>query len=92
MPDIDPAALSRPSVSLSTPILSTKSLSISAPGSQKTVKTSQFIPARIDLEPLYSALKSTIGPEQWLVYKESTTEFLLGTANAQCRLSLLAVF
>jgi transcriptional coactivator HFI1/ADA1 len=78
MPDIDPAALSRPTVSLSTPILSTKTLSITAPGSQKTPKTSQIIPARIDLEPLYSALKSAIGPEQWLVYKESLSNFLLG--------------
>ncbi|KFA77602.1 hypothetical protein S40288_08410 [Stachybotrys chartarum IBT 40288] len=81
MPDIDPAALSRPTVSLSTPILSTKSLSISAPGSQKPIKTSQFVPPRIDLEPLYSALKSSIGPEQWAVYKESTTEFLIGRLN-----------
>jgi transcriptional coactivator HFI1/ADA1 len=81
MPDIDPAALSRPSVSLSTPILSNKSLSITAPGSSKATKTSQIIPARIDLEPLYAALKSAISPEQWLVYKESTTEFLIGRLN-----------
>ncbi|KAH7326285.1 transcriptional regulator of RNA polII, SAGA, subunit-domain-containing protein [Stachybotrys elegans] len=81
MPDIDPAALSRPTVSLSTPILSTKTLSITAPGSQKTPKTSQIIPARIDLEPLYSALKSAIGPEQWLVYKDSLSNFLLGRLN-----------
>lgn len=78
MPDIDPAALSRPSASLSTPILSTKSLSVSAPGAVKPIKTSQLIPARIDLEPLYTALKAAIGPEQWLIYKESTTEFLIG--------------
>ncbi|KAK5987457.1 Transcriptional coactivator HFI1/ADA1-like protein [Cladobotryum mycophilum] len=81
MPDIDPAALSRPSASLSTPILSTKSLTITAPGSQKAPKTSQIIPARIDLEPLYTALKAAIGPEQWLIYKESTTEFLTGRLN-----------
>ncbi|QUC20618.1 uncharacterized protein UV8b_04859 [Ustilaginoidea virens] len=77
MPDIDPAALSRPTVSLSTPILSSKTLPISAPGSGKPFKTSQVIPARIDLEPLYTALKSAIG-EKWLVYKESTSEFLIG--------------
>ncbi|KAI1840823.1 hypothetical protein JX265_006936 [Neoarthrinium moseri] len=78
MPDIDPAALSRPSVSLSTPIL--KSITVSAPASQKP-KTSQIIPARIDLEPLYAALKSAIGSEQWAVYKESTTQFVLGRLN-----------
>ncbi|KAI0383258.1 transcriptional regulator of RNA polII, SAGA, subunit-domain-containing protein [Hypomontagnella monticulosa] len=76
MPDIDPAALSRPSVSLSTPTL--KSITVSAPTSQKVTKTSQIIPARIDLEPLYTALKSAIGNEQWNVYKESTTQFILG--------------
>lgn len=81
MPDIDPAALSRPSVSVSTPVLSTKTLTITAPGSQKAVKTSQIIPARIDLEPLYAALKAAISSEQWLVYKESTTEFLTGRLN-----------
>ncbi|GJC98396.1 transcriptional co-activator [Colletotrichum higginsianum] len=68
MPDIDPAALSsRPSVNLSTPTLSTKTITI--------------IPARIDLEPLYTALKQAIGPEAWVVYKESTTEFLVGRLN-----------
>ncbi|KAK2593298.1 hypothetical protein QQS21_008980 [Conoideocrella luteorostrata] len=78
MPDIDPAALSRPAVNLSTPTLSNKTLSITAPGSGKPVKTSQIIPARIDLEPLYTALKGAIGGDQWLVYKESTSEFLIG--------------
>lgn len=75
MPDIDPAALSRPSVNLSTPIL--KSITVSAPSAQKP-KTSQIIPTRIDLEPLYAALKSAIGIEQWTIYKESTTQFVLG--------------
>ncbi|GAB0137016.1 hypothetical protein EsDP_00005299 [Epichloe bromicola] len=78
MPDIDPAALSRPAVSLSTPTLSNRTLSITAPGSGKPVKTSQIIPARIDLEPLYAALKGAIGGEQWLIYKDSTAEFLIG--------------
>lgn len=81
MPDIDPAALSRPSVSVSTPILSTKTLTVTAPGSTKSVKTSQIIPSRIDLEPLYTALKAAISSEQWLIYKESTTEFLTGRLN-----------
>ncbi|KAI1389935.1 transcriptional regulator of RNA polII, SAGA, subunit-domain-containing protein [Hypoxylon trugodes] len=79
MPDIDPAALSRPSVTLSTTTL--KSITVSAQPSQKVPKTSQIIPARIDLEPLYTALKSAIGNEQWNAYKEATTQFVLGRLN-----------
>ncbi|OTB08957.1 hypothetical protein M426DRAFT_316247 [Hypoxylon sp. CI-4A] len=79
MPDIDPAALSRPSL-LSTPTL--KSITVSAaPTSQKATKTSQIIPARIDLEPLYTALKSAIGKEQWNTYKDASTRFILGQLN-----------
>ncbi|KAL2206041.1 hypothetical protein CC79DRAFT_839763 [Sarocladium strictum] len=79
MPDIDPAALSRPA-NFSTPTLSSKTLSITAPGAVKISK-SQAIPQRIDLEPLYTALKAAIAPEQWLPYKEATTEFLIGRLN-----------
>lgn len=74
MPDIDPAALSRPS-NISTPLLSTKSLS--SFGSAQKAKSSQ-IPGRIDLEPLYSELKQAIGAEHWQIYKEATTEFFIG--------------
>ncbi|KAF5658435.1 transcriptional coactivator hfi1 ada1 [Fusarium heterosporum] len=81
MPDIDPAALSRPSVSLSTPILSNKTLVGSLSGVPKIAKSSQIIPARIDLEPLYTALKAAIGNEKWTIYKESTSEFLIGRLN-----------
>ncbi|KAI0102048.1 transcriptional regulator of RNA polII, SAGA, subunit-domain-containing protein [Nemania sp. FL0031] len=80
MPDIDPAALSsRPSISLSTPVL--KTITVSTPATQKITKTSQIIPARIDLEPLYTSLKAAIGIEQWNIYKESTTQFILGRLN-----------
>lgn len=78
MPDIDPAALSRPSISLPTPTLASKTITVSAPGSQKVIKTSQIIPPRIDLEPLYTALKAAIPADQWLAYKEAISEFLLG--------------
>ncbi|KAK0619286.1 transcriptional regulator of RNA polII, SAGA, subunit-domain-containing protein [Immersiella caudata] len=81
MVDINPAALSsRPSVSLTTPILSTKSINVSVPALQKP-KTSQLIPARIDLEPIYAALKSSIGAEGWTIYKEAVTHFLIGRLN-----------
>ncbi|KAI0434347.1 transcriptional regulator of RNA polII, SAGA, subunit-domain-containing protein [Xylaria sp. FL1042] len=80
MPDIDPAALSsRPSVSLSTPVL--KTITVSTPATQKITKTSQIIPARIDLEPLYTSLKAAIGIEQWNSYKDATTQFVLGRLN-----------
>lgn len=77
MPDIDPAALSRPSVGLSTPTL--KSITVSAPTFQKVAK-SQIIPARIDLETLYTPLKAAIGNEQWNTYKDTVYQFILGTS------------
>jgi transcriptional coactivator HFI1/ADA1 len=81
MVDINPAALSsRPSISLSTPVLSKQSINVSVPSIHKAPKTSQLIPARIDLEPIYTALKSSIGAEQWPTYKETITNFLIGTA------------
>ncbi|KAI9736480.1 MAG: transcriptional coactivator hfi1/ADA1 [Claussenomyces sp. TS43310] len=79
MPDIDPAALSRPSVSSSAPILPPKSLNVSIPSSQKVSKSSH-VPPRIDLEPLYTALKSSIG-ENWAAYKEAISLFVMGQLN-----------
>ncbi|KAK0635876.1 transcriptional regulator of RNA polII, SAGA, subunit-domain-containing protein [Bombardia bombarda] len=81
MVDINPAALSRPSISLTTPVLANKTINVSVPSVQKTPKTSQLIPARIDLEPIYTALKAAIGPEGWAIYKEATTQFLIGRLN-----------
>lgn len=79
MPDIDPAALSRPTINVSTPLLATKSLSSFGTNAQKAAKSSQ-IPARIDLEPLYGELKTAVGLERWQVYKEATAEFFIGTS------------
>lgn len=76
MPDIDPAALSRPSIISTTPILPPKTLSSSAPNVSKVSKA-QHIPARIDIEPLYTALKTAIG-EHWGTYKESVSLFVMG--------------
>ncbi|KAJ9156427.1 Transcriptional coactivator HFI1/ADA1 [Pleurostoma richardsiae] len=80
MPDINPAELSRPSIGLATPVLSTKTITVSAPTLQKS-KGSQLVPARIDVEPIYTALKAAIGSEQWAAYKEATTQFLIGRLN-----------
>ncbi|TVY29555.1 Transcriptional coactivator [Lachnellula hyalina] len=76
MPDIDPAALSRPAIS-TTPILPPKTISASsAPSAPKPSKLSH-VPPRIDLEPLYTALKQAIG-EHWTTYKESISLFVMG--------------
>ncbi|KAH8893244.1 hypothetical protein GQ53DRAFT_745480 [Thozetella sp. PMI_491] len=80
MSDINPAALSRPAIGLSTPILSNKTINVSAP-SLKPQKTSQLIPARIDLEPIYTSLKASVGLENWTVYKDAITQFLIGRFN-----------
>ncbi|KAI9812602.1 MAG: transcriptional coactivator hfi1/ADA1 [Pycnora praestabilis] len=82
MPDIDPAALSRQdSVSgpSATAVASSKSLAMAAPAAQKagkSVNTAQ----RIDLEPLYTALKSAVG-EYWGEYKDSISLFVMGHLN-----------
>jgi transcriptional coactivator HFI1/ADA1 len=75
MPDIDPAALSRPIIS-TTPILPPKSIASLAASAPKVSKA-VVIPARIDLEPLYTALKFAIG-EHWATYKECISLFVMG--------------
>lgn len=80
MPDIDPAALSRPD-SISQPSTSlvinkqNNTPTAPAPKAQKASNTVQ----RIDLEPLYTSLKAAIG-DQWGKYKEATSLFILGEA------------
>ncbi|CAL3967546.1 hypothetical protein PZA11_003817 [Diplocarpon coronariae] len=74
--DIDPSTL----ISQSKPILPpAKAISASVPSVPKSSK-SNHVPPRIDLEPLYTALKSAIG-EQWGVYKESISLFVMGQLN-----------
>jgi transcriptional coactivator HFI1/ADA1 len=70
---LDPAALSRIST---TPILPPKTISAPAPSAPKVQKQSH-IPPRIDLEPLYTALKQAIG-EQWGTYKDALSLFVMG--------------
>ncbi|KAK2625139.1 hypothetical protein QTJ16_005508 [Diplocarpon rosae] len=74
--DIDPSTL----ISQPKPILPpTKVISTSVPSVPKISKSSH-VPPRIDLEPLYTALKSAIG-EQWGIYKESISLFVMGQLN-----------
>jgi transcriptional coactivator HFI1/ADA1 len=60
-----------------TPILPPKTLSAPAPSAPKVSKSSH-VPPRIDLEPLYTALKTAIG-EHWGTYKESISLFVMGS-------------
>ena len=79
MPDIDPAALSRQdSISQpSTSLVINKPNAPSAAPAQKAQRAPNTVP-RIDLEPLYTSLKTAIG-DQWGKYKEATSLFVLGT-------------
>ncbi|RDW91155.1 hypothetical protein BP5796_02320 [Coleophoma crateriformis] len=77
--DIDPAALSRPAGISTTPILPPKTIGTSSTNAPKVVKSSQ-LPPRIDLEPLYKALKDAVG-EHWGTYKESISLFVMGQLN-----------
>ncbi|KAL5594423.1 hypothetical protein BROUX41_001358 [Berkeleyomyces rouxiae] len=75
MPDIDPAALSRPLGGSATPTLGSKPLpSVSL----HKVKTNPLVPPRIDLEPLYVALRNAISAAQWKAYKDAIGKFLIG--------------
>ncbi|PYH90669.1 WD40 repeat-like protein [Aspergillus ellipticus CBS 707.79] len=75
---IDPAALSRTD-STSTAIASSKSTAPNAPATQKSTRALISVP-RLDLEPIYTELKATIG-DNWAEYKEATALFLLGQLN-----------
>ena len=76
---VDPGALSRPSISSTTPILPPKA-SNGATSAQKVVKPVVALPPRIDLEPLYIGLKAAIG-DNWASYKESLALFIMGTTR-----------
>ena len=80
MPDLDPATLSRQdSFTTAAPssfLLSSKANGITPITTSRAAKTVN--PAqRIDIEPLYTNMKSMIG-DNWLRYKEAVTLFLFG--------------
>lgn len=80
MPDIDPAALSRPAVSLSTPTMAAKTLAMGASGGALK-KASQIIPPRIDLEPYYAAVRAFVPNDKWALYKETLCNLAYGRLN-----------
>ncbi|KAE8145414.1 WD40 repeat-like protein [Aspergillus avenaceus] len=75
---IDPAALSR-TESASTTVASSKNAAPNSTANQKSTKALISVP-RLDLEPIYTELKTAIG-DNWAEYKEATTLFLLGQLN-----------
>ena len=79
MPNIDPAALSNtdPLATANPSTLSLKQTNgVSVPPSQKAAKPVN--PAqRIDLEPLYTSLKASIG-DHWALYKDLMYMFMIG--------------
>ena len=65
-----------------TPILATKTLpnlSLLPPTQKPTVPRAP----RIDVEPLYTTIKSTISDADWTTYKTSLSSFLLGNLNQE---------
>jgi len=84
MPDGDLAPLTRSeTVATDTSLTSTglvKVLSSSTSAPQKAGKPAQAAP-RVDVEPLYTALKSVIG-EYWTTYKDAVSQFALGGLEA----------
>ena len=79
MPDINPAALSRPdAITTANPasLSLSKANGVSVPSTQKALKTISTA-QRIDLEPLYTSLKAAIG-DNWGGYKEAISLFVLG--------------
>lgn len=66
-----------------TPILSSKTLpDLSLPLKSASKPSAPRAP-RIDIEPLYSAVKSAISDADWALYKTSLSSFLLGNLNQE---------
>lgn len=80
MPDIDPAALGRSDSIINgsaTPSVSLKPLlGAGAASAQKAGKSPPAAP-RVDLELIYTSLKTAIG-EHWSTYKDAISRFVLG--------------
>ncbi|KAF2257770.1 hypothetical protein CC78DRAFT_538287 [Lojkania enalia] len=65
-----------------TPTLSLKSLPTPTPASKPAEKRTVTAP-RIDVEPLYTAVKSAISDVDWATYKATLSQFLLGNLNQE---------
>ncbi|KAF2446016.1 hypothetical protein P171DRAFT_387024 [Karstenula rhodostoma CBS 690.94] len=66
-----------------TPILSSKTLpDLSLPLKSASKPSAPRAP-RIDIEPLYTAVKSALGDADWTTYKTSLSAFLLGNLNQE---------
>ncbi|KAF2203115.1 hypothetical protein GQ43DRAFT_439117 [Delitschia confertaspora ATCC 74209] len=67
-------------VSGSTPTLSSKSLPALNTTTKQTAKPAVTAP-RIDVEPLYTTLKSGMGDAEWSDYKVAVSKFMMGNLN-----------
>ncbi|KAL5392941.1 hypothetical protein DPSP01_000633 [Paraphaeosphaeria sporulosa] len=66
-----------------TPIMSSKTLpDLSIPLKSASKPSTPRAP-RIDVEPLYTAVKSALGDADWTTYKTSLSAFLLGNLNQE---------
>lgn len=83
MPDIDPTSLGRVdggatlANGASTPVTASKTLPSATPSSFKASKPAAPAP-RVDLEPIYTSLKSAVSSQNWSTYKDAISGFMLG--------------
>jgi hypothetical protein len=77
MATIAPGSLTQ---TISTPPITTKSLSVSGASVSKPLKVASTTP-RIDVEPYYLALKTAIGDKDWITYKTAVALFTLGIGS-----------
>ncbi|KAF2730871.1 hypothetical protein EJ04DRAFT_472907 [Polyplosphaeria fusca] len=78
MASINPSALA----GSTTPTLSIKPLPAAASTPKLAEKRTVTAP-RIDIEPLYTAVKSGVADADWLIYKTSVAQYLLGNLNQE---------
>ncbi|PVI01749.1 hypothetical protein DM02DRAFT_627394 [Periconia macrospinosa] len=64
-----------------TPVLSSKTLPDLGLLKSESKKPAAPRAPRVDIEPLYSTIKSSISDSEWTTYKTSLTSFLLGNLN-----------
>jgi transcriptional coactivator HFI1/ADA1 len=64
-----------------TPVLSSKPLPDLNLLKSESKKPALPRAPRIDIEPLYTTIKSSISDSEWVTYKSSLTSFLLGNLN-----------
>ncbi|RMY75525.1 hypothetical protein D0863_02542 [Hortaea werneckii] len=75
---MNPADLTLPTLS---PTLTSKNLPTPQSSAQRNGSIGKAPIPRVDLEPIYTHLKSALGGEQWAEYKAAINAFVLGKIN-----------